>query len=143
MNKKIISSILIVALFNLFGCATTSTQTKTPGEYIWYEKENGKPNEIFLVTNNNEKYHLTSWNYNIEDNSFWGSGYLINGNEEPTLLRIPFTTIRLIQWEEYHEGSTNTTVLIVAASLLLLVIIIYAGMASSIGSAEIKSLNTK
>jgi len=129
MNKKIISSILVIALLNLVGCSSFSTHIKIPDEYIQYEKESGKPNEIYLVTNDNEKYHFTSWNYNIENNIFWGKGFhLINGTEKPINIRIPFTRIRFIQWEEYNERATKKNYELVGVIVLSIFLVMLSGL---------------
>ena len=128
MCKELVSSILVIALLNFLSCTSTSTLTKIPDEYIQYEKEKGKPEEIFLITNDNERYRFNSWNYNINDNSFWGNGYLINGNEKSTLLRIPYTKIKLIQWEEYNEKATAVVAVLIVGAIILLLYVVLSGI---------------
>lgn len=83
MSKKLISSILVVALLNLVGCYTL--QPITVPEYKQVEKEEGKPDEIFVKTNEPIEYHFSDSNFYIENDTLYGNGILLQSKEEITL----------------------------------------------------------
>jgi len=83
MYKKLISSILVVALLNLVGCYTI--QSVSVPEYKQVEKEEGKPDEIFVKTNEPLEYHFSDSDFYIEKDTLYGNGILLQSKEEITL----------------------------------------------------------
>jgi len=102
MHKKLISSILVVALLNLVGCY--SFQSLTVPEYQKIEEEDGKPNEIYIKTKDFNEYHFSDSNFYIENDTLYGKGILFLSEEEiPFEGKFAFVEIELIQLEYFDQ----------------------------------------
>ena len=66
MYKKLVSSILIVALLNLLGCY--SIEYITTPEYKQIEEED-EADEIRVVTKDSQEYHFSGSNFSIENDT--------------------------------------------------------------------------
>jgi len=80
MYKKLISSILVVALLNLVGCY--SFESISVPEYKQVEEEEGKPDEIYVKTIDSHEYRLTDSKFHIENDTLYGKGILLLSKEE-------------------------------------------------------------
>ena len=80
MNKKLISSLLVIALLNLVGCY--SLESVTVPEYQKIEEEDGKPNEIYVKTKDSQEYHFSASNFYIENDTLYGKEILFISEEE-------------------------------------------------------------
>ena len=106
MNKKLISSILVIALLNLVGCY--SFESVTLNEYKQVEEEEGKPDEIFVKTIYNKEYHFADPNFYIENDTLYGTGKLLRSTEAITFEeRISISEIDSIQL--YYFGQKYPT----------------------------------
>ena len=105
--RKIISSLSFL-LFILFVCCSPYEHiTLKPDEYVDYEKTEGKPNEIYVITNDSLKYHFESWMFNIKDDSMYAEGpQIVNGTEVQFQGYIPLQNIATIEWTEQTNYST-------------------------------------
>jgi hypothetical protein len=74
VHKKLISSIVVVALLNLVWCYYFKVVTVP--EYKQVE-EKDKPDEIYLTKLNSARYHFMKNDYFIENDTLYGKGYLI------------------------------------------------------------------
>ena len=102
MYKKLISSLLVVALLNLVGCY--SLESVTVPEYQKIEEEDGKPNEIYVKTKDFNEYHFSDSNFYIENDTLYGKGILFLSEEEiPFEGKFAFVEIELIQLEYFDQ----------------------------------------
>ena len=105
MYKKLISSILVIALLNLVGCY--SFQSVTVPEYKQVEEEEGKPDEIYVLTKDGEKYHFLWANFYIVNDILYGKGKLLLGDREELIdKKIALSDIVLIEVENVDLGDT-------------------------------------
>jgi hypothetical protein len=102
MYKKLISSILVVALLNLLGCYSSDLVTVT--EYNQIEDEN-KPDDIRVMTNDSQEYHFSKSNfYNDGDTLYWKEKVLLSKEEKPFEGKFAFWEIESIQLEKVIEN---------------------------------------
>ena len=100
--KKIISSILVVALLNLLGCY--SSNLVTVPEYKQVEEEEGKPDEIYVKTEDYREYHFPDSDFYIENDTLYGKAKLLYGEEGlPFEGKIALGEIESIQFERYYK----------------------------------------
>jgi len=133
MNKKLISSVLIIALLNLVGCY--SQQSITVPEYKQIEKNEGKPVEIYVNTIYGQEYYFTDSNFYIENDSLFGKGILFTSEEDlPFEGKIALKRIDSFKMELYDESKT-TWIIIGGVAYLLLGILIIAGI-NSLGKVK-------
>jgi hypothetical protein len=114
MYKKIISSILVIAFLNLLGCYTF--QPVTVPEYKQIEEQEDKPDEIYVITKDDQKYHFLESNYYIENDTLYGKEIVITyfesghvKNELPFDRKIAISEIETIEVDSY---SLITTVIL-------------------------------
>jgi len=96
MNKKLISSILIIALLNLVGCY--SYESVSVPVYKQVEKEEGKPDEIKVVTKDLREYHFFDSGYYIHNDTLYGK---VSVKELSFEGKIAFWEIESIQFENF------------------------------------------
>lgn len=101
MYKKLISSILIVALLNLLGCY--SFEPITVAKYKQVEKED-KPDEIYVITKNYVKYHFSDSDFYVENDTLYGRGQLISSDKIER--KIALSDIALIEVEKLDWVNT-------------------------------------
>ena len=92
MHKKIISSILVVALLNLLGCYSSDLVTVTEYNQI---KEEDKPNDIIVKTKDSKGYHFQESNFYIENDTLFGK---VSPRERSIGGKIAFREIASIQF---------------------------------------------
>jgi hypothetical protein len=93
MYKKIFISFLLFALINfIVGCY--SFQPLTVPEYKQLEEEDGKQNEINVITKNGQEYQFSYSNYFIENDTLYGK---ISVTELPFEGKFAFGKIKSIQ----------------------------------------------
>ena len=105
MSKKLISSILVVALLNLVGCY--SFQPVTVPEYEKVVEKDGKPNEIFVKTKDSQEYHFMKDDYHLEKDTLFGKGKLMPDELETSDINIALAEIKWIQLEQLDWGTTT------------------------------------
>ncbi len=104
MYRKLISSILVVALLNLLGCYSSGLVNATEYKQI---EEDGKPNEIFVKTKDNQEYHFSESNFKVLNDTLYGKGILlINEEGLPFEGKIALSEIESIQFEGYDLDAT-------------------------------------
>jgi hypothetical protein len=119
MYKKLICNLLVIALINLFGCYTT--ELVKPDEYMKYEKESGKPKEIFVIKKDSSKYHFNSWEYLVDEDTLSGKGTLIVNDHRDTFEGdIALSDIESIQWAESNMAITVLS--LVGAAFVIFII---------------------
>ncbi|MGB5848245.1 MAG: hypothetical protein WBH40_07155 [Ignavibacteriaceae bacterium] len=96
MYKKLISSILVVALLNLVGCY--SFESVSVPEYKQVEEEDGKPNEIKVVTKDFREYHFYDSGYYIHNDTLYGK---VSVKELPLEGKFAYWEIESIQLENF------------------------------------------
>jgi hypothetical protein len=95
MRNKIFSSFLLLAFLNFIaGCY--SFQPVTVNEYKQIEEEDGKQNEINVITKDSKKYYFSYSNYYIENDTLYGKESV---TELPFEGRFAFSEIKSIQVE--------------------------------------------
>ena len=105
MNEKLISSVLVVSLLNLFGCY--SADILTVPQYKTVEETNGKPNEIKVTTKDYKEYQFSNSNFYIENDTLYGKEkLLIAGGQEPIERKIALSEIVTIEVESFDLGDT-------------------------------------
>ena len=128
MNKKLISSVLIIAILNFVGCY--SLKSVTVSEYKQIEKKEGRPDEIFVNTVYGQKYYFTDSNFYIENDSLYGKGILLSSKEDlPFEGKIALNRIESFKMELYDQSKT-TWLIVGGIAYLLLGILIIAGINS-------------
>jgi hypothetical protein len=96
MNKKLISSILVVALLNLAGCY--SVDYLTVPQYELIERKDGKPEEIKVTTKDYEEYQFSNSNFYIENDTLYGKETFYSGEKgQPFEGEFDFKEIEHIQ----------------------------------------------
>ena len=121
MYKKLISSILVVALLNLLGCYSSELINVT--EYNQIEEED-KPDEIRVITKDSKEYHFSEMNFYVENDTLYGKEILLLGERKHILDRkIALSDIESIQFE-YLNGVT-TTLLVLGIAAILFIVFIY------------------
>ena len=111
MHKKLISSILVVALLNLVGCY--SFESLNVPEYKQFVEEEGKPDEIYVKTKDIQEYHFSESNFNVENDTLYGTGKLLRSTEAITFEeRISISEIDSI--ELYYFGQKYPTLVTVS-----------------------------
>ncbi len=116
--KKIFISFVIISLFNYLACTTLNVASK---ETIKEEAKNGKLHgEIYIITNDHNRYLFGEWGYHIENDTLYGKGLKINPNgEEPFDGKIAMDYISHFEVEETDPMATTGVILGVAAFALL------------------------
>jgi len=105
MDKKLISSILVVALLNLFGCY--SVDYLTVPQYEQVERKDGKPEKIKVTTKDYEEYQFSNSNFYIQNDTLYGKGkLLIAVEQEPIERKIALSDIVTIEVESFDLGDT-------------------------------------
>ncbi len=123
MYKKLISSVLVVALLNLLGCY--SSDLVTAPEYNQIEEED-KPDEIRVITKDSQEYHFSESNFYVENDTLYGKvmeGELSFGK------KIALSDIESIQFE-YLNGVTTTLLvlgIVVISFVVLATVFVLSG----------------
>ena len=111
MHKKLISSVLVVALLNLVGCY--SSESVNVPEYKQFVEEEGKPDEIYVKTKDIQEYHFSESNFNVENDTLYGTVKLLRSTEAITFEeRISISEIDSIQL--YYFGQKYPTLVTVS-----------------------------
>ncbi len=96
MYKKLISSILVVALLNLLSCY--SSELVTVGEYNQFEEED-KPDDIRVKTKDNQEYHISNSDYYIKNDTLYAKTKMIlTDMEQPFEGKFALSEIKYIQF---------------------------------------------
>ena len=136
--KKLVIIILVISLFNYLACTSLNVATK---ESIEEEIKDGTlRSEMYIITKDNNRYHIGSWGYRIENDTLFGRGLKVNPNgEEPFEGKIAFDDISHFEVEEGDAMATIGLVLgIATAGLLLFGIIIANSFGNSVESCSQK-----
>jgi hypothetical protein len=113
MYKKLISSILVVALLNLLGCY--SFEAVSVPEYKQVEEKEGKPDEIFIKTKDFQEYHFSDSNFYIEgDTLYWKEKVLISKKEKPFEGKFTLGDIESIQVEKIAQNYSVVTTMTIS-----------------------------
>jgi hypothetical protein len=92
--KKILISLLIIAMFNLLvGCY--SSELLTVPEYNQIEQED-KPDEMLVISKDGQEYHFSYSNYYIENDTLYGK---VSVKELPFEGKFAYSEIKSIQVE--------------------------------------------
>ena len=117
MYKKLISSILVVALLNLLGCYSSELVNVT--EYKQIEEED-KSDDIRVITIYSE-YYLSD--FYIENDTLYAKGKeILYNKEKPFDGKIALSDIESIQFEYLNGVTTALAVLGIVAILFVGVI---------------------
>ena len=105
LYKKLIFSILFVALLNLLGCY--SNQILYPDQYQEIMAAGSKTDEIIIKLRNGEGYKFARGYYHIKNDTLTGEGFAItNDIEEPYKGSIPLSQIGSIHFDEMDSEKT-------------------------------------
>ncbi len=96
MNNKFICSVLVIALLNLVGCY--SFESVSVPEYKQVEEEDGKPNEIKVVTKDLLEYNFYDSGYYIHNDTLYGK---VSLKELPFEGKFAYWEIESIQLENF------------------------------------------
>ena len=117
--KKIIISLTLISFFNFIGCSSIQHTFFTANEYVDYEKENGKPKEIWVFTNDTLTYHFADWGYNVVNDTLKGKGtQVVDGDEVPYQGSIPLQDISEIETTDQGYGTVYTIIGAVLGALM-------------------------
>jgi hypothetical protein len=102
MYKKLISSILVVALLNLMGCYSSELVNVT--EYKQVEEED-KPDDIRVITKDSQEYHFSDSNFLIDsDTLYWKDILHLSKEELPFEGKFALGEIKSIQLKEVSQN---------------------------------------
>ena len=105
MNKRIIASLLVVSMLNLFGCY--SADILTVPQYNKVEETEGKPDEIKVTTKDYKKYQFSNSDFYIESDTLYGKGILLlTGEQEPIMRKIALSDIVTVEFESFDLVDT-------------------------------------
>jgi hypothetical protein len=122
MYKKLISSILIVAILNLVGCY--SSEFITGPDFDKIEKD--APRSIRVVTKDAEEYHFSQPNFYFVEDTLYGKEKLAQ-SEELVTRKIALSDIELIEAESFDLGDTclySAAITFGVSAVIALVVII-------------------
>ena len=129
MSKKIVSSILIVAILNLVGCYSYEMISGT--DYQKIEQDN--PDEIIVKTFEQTEYYFAGSNFHFENDTLYGKASRNSDMENVDKVKIAISDIESIETKTY--ATANTWILgigvgIVAVGILAYVLFINTDWAS-------------
>ena len=118
MFKKLSVCFLIIFLFNYLACTTMNVASK---ESIEEDLASGTLHgDIYIITKDNNRYHIGDWGYHIKNDTLYGKGLKINPNgEEPFDGKIAMDDISHFEVEEADPAATVGVILGAAAIILL------------------------
>jgi hypothetical protein len=97
MYKKLISSILIVAILNLVGCYSSEFITEPEFEKI----KKDAPKNIRVITKDAEEYHFSQPNFYIVEDTLYGKEMLhLSAEEQPFEGKFALSEIKYIQFQK-------------------------------------------
>jgi hypothetical protein len=110
-------------------------------ESIEEELESGTLHgDIYIITNDHNRYHFGEWGYHIENDTLYGKGLKINPNgEEPFDGKIAMDDISHFEVKEAETLATVGVVLGVAAFAM----IVLGAIALNSASNEVKSCSQR
>ena len=122
MYKTIFISFIIVAIFNLVvGCY--HFKSVTVPEYEEFEYKEGKPNEIYIKTNDEQWYHFTHSRFYINKDTLYGYGSLLADDwQKVEKTKILLADIKSIGIEDMNSVTTGILWGIAIAGVLGIVI---------------------
>jgi len=134
MYKKLISSLLVIAVLNFVGCY--STEIVSPNQYKEYEFSGGAPSDILVKMNNLKEYRFAKGKYSIKADSLYGNGFEMVNYFEGTYAvsfegTIPLSQIESIQYEE--NNTTATTFLVLGIIAVVAIIALAVDYANALG----------
>ena len=130
MFKKISVCFLIIFLFNYLACTSLNVASK---ESIEEDLASGTLHgDIYIITKDNNRYHIGDWGYHIKNDTLYGKGFKINPNgEEPFEGKIAMDDISHFEVEEAEPIATVGVVLGVTTFVLIVLGIIVYNSASN------------
>lgn len=130
MFKKINVCFLVVFLFNYLACTSLNVESK---ETIKEEVASGTlHSDIFIITKDNNRYHLGNWGYQIKNDTVYAKGLKINPDgEEPFDGKIAMDDISHFEVEEGDALATTGLIVGVAVIGLLVYGIVVMNSTSS------------
>lgn len=115
----LISSILILVFLNLLGCA--ATQTLTVSEYKQNNKKDDKPDEINVITKDNQEYHFTEPITIFKRDTLHVNGILITYSEERVDRKFALSDIESIQpTNTIYSGTSFLLLLAICGGVYLI-----------------------
>jgi hypothetical protein len=136
MFKKTSVCFLIIFLLNYLACTSLNVASK---DSVKEEIKNGTlHSDIYIITKDNDRYHLGDWGYQIKNDTLYAKGLKVNPNgEEPFDGKIAMDDISHFEVEEGDALATTGLVVGVAAiGLLLFGIIIYNSASNDVKSCS-------
>jgi hypothetical protein len=106
--------------------ASEYSAATTVSQYQKIVTENGKPDEIYLTTNDNKRYHLMKTDYYIENDTLYGKGKLLVNREEIINKRIALSEIAIIEAEKINWTYTTCLGLGIITPIIFIIGIIAA-----------------
>jgi hypothetical protein len=106
--------------------ASEYSAATTVSQYQKIVTENGKPDEIYLTTNDNKRYHLMKTDYYIENDTLYGKGKLLVNREEIINKRIALSEIAIIEAEKINLTYTTCLGLGIITPIIFIIGIIAA-----------------
>jgi len=138
MYKKLSVCFLIICLFNYFACTSLNVASK---ETIQEELDSGSlHSDIFIITKDNNRYHVGDWGYQIKNDTLYVKGLKINPNGEELFDgKIAMDDISHFEVEEAETLATIGVVLGVAAFAM----IVLGAIALNSASNDVKSCSQR
>ena len=119
MNNKVFITFLMLAFINIIA-GSYSFESITVPEYNQVEREEGKPNEIYVKTKDYREYHFSDSNFYIENDTLYGKGAIVvDGIERAFEGKLALSDIQSIQFEYLNGDTTTFLVLGIVAGLYI------------------------
>ena len=93
----------------------------TVSQYQKIVTENGKPDEIYLTTNDNKRYHFMKTDYYIENDTLYAKGKLLVDREEFVNKKIALSEIGAIETEKINWLGTSILGVFILGTILFIV----------------------
>lgn len=121
--KKLISSILVVALLSL-GCSDIVHITKKEFNEGYFE--DGEKSEIYVTTKDSLHYHFLDYSYYIQYDSLCGDGNQLDLQEErlPFDGKIAMENIESIERKEMDVVMSSVVAVVLIATLIIAIVVI-------------------
>ena len=127
MSKKIITTLLIVALLNLLACA--SAQTFTASEYRQVYGKEDKPDVIYITTKDGQEFKFKEPILIFKSDTLHVKGLLTSSSDEQVDKYFALADIETIR--SYTEIVSGNTFLIILGIGGLIYLLLYAWASAS------------
>jgi len=111
LPRKFFTYIVFISFLNLVGCY--SYQSVTYEEFKYINPGDIHSEDIFIVTNDSSKYHMSWWTFSVHNDSVIIQGSKFVGTEQkPYNGKIAVSDIKTLEIDKYDGSATTVWVLV-------------------------------